>query len=644
MAISPPQTEALATGPSPLAGGKALADGLHAISWNLTARCNLRCGHCYLDARTLDGAKQASTAECLHVVGQLAEVNPNLLLILTGGEPLLRPDLMVISRAAATIGMAVVVGTNGTLLSARLAGALRENGIRGVGISLDAARRPELHDRLRGRTGAWQGAVNGLRAAAEAGLEIAVHTSVFRWNRDEIPAIGELAAQLGARAWNVYFLVCTGRGQELTDLTAEEYEAQLHQLKKIQRALSDRLLVAVRCAPHYGRVVAQDPLPMLPFHAYPSGCPAGIHYARIGPGGEVTPCPYMPLEAGRLSEQTFREIWQESPLLLRLRDREHLGGKCGECFYRDECGGCRARALAVCGDPMGEDPSCSYRHEPAKEACGRTEPTFALPPECTMRWSDEARERLERAPSFVRGLVVRRVEEEARRRGVAEVTAEIMQAVRERTMAAGPPPRFAGRGSAEQPEPPTKQPGEETSEPPRNVTWSAEALARVANAPNFVRPGIRKLMVIRARERGLSEITSEFLSEIRDESMMRVCQVIRKFGLDGVRPEAFAEARRRMARKERKLLVLDQIEDVLRRRSAPNLNMLDKFRRFIDAIPPKGRPWLPDAQARLEKVPVDLRPAARTAVEEEAQRTKAPVVTPTLVEIALGHKDEPQGN
>lgn len=582
----------------------------------------------------LDSAKHASTAECLHVVGQLAEVNPNLLLILTGGEPLLRPDLVVISRAAATVGMTVVVGTNGTLLSAQLAGALRENGVKGVGISLDAARRPELHDRLRGRTGAWQGAVDGLRAAAEAGLQIAVHTSVFRWNREEIPAIGELAAQLGARAWNVYFLVCTGRGQELTDLTPDEYEAQLHQLKKIQRALSDRLLMAVRCAPQYRRVVAQDPLPMLPFHAYPSGCPAGIHYARIGPGGEVTPCPYMPLEAGRLSKQTFREIWQGSPLLLRLRDRERLGGKCGECFYRDECGGCRARALAARGDPMGEDPSCSYKHAPAKET-PQTQPTFALPPQCTMRWSDEARQRLERAPSFVRGLVVRRVEEEARRRGVAEVTAEIMQAVRERTMAGGPPLGFAGRASAERPEPPTRQSGKETPEPARNVGWSAEALARVANAPDFVRPGIRKLMVIRARERGLSEITSEFLSEIRDESMMRVCQVIRKFGLDEVRPEAFAEARRRMARKERKLMVLDKIEDLLRQRSAPNVDILNKFRRFIDAVPTKGRPWLPDATARVEELPPATQAEARAAAEEEARRAKALVVTRSLVEKAL---------
>ncbi|MFQ5667821.1 MAG: radical SAM protein [Candidatus Binatia bacterium] len=591
----------------------------HAISWNLTERCNLRCGHCYLNARARAGASDPSTRECLRVVDELAELNPNLFLILTGGEPLLRPDLAAVSRAAAAAGMTVVVGTNGTLLSARVASALRASGVQGVGISLDAAKRPDLHDQLRGRPGAWRGALAGLHAAREAGLDLAVQTSVFRWNRHEIAAIGELAAEFAAKAWNVYFLVCTGRGQALTDLTPEEYEAQLHELKRIQRAMSDRLFVAVRCAPQYGRVLAQEHSPAALVHAYPSGCPAGMHYARIGPAGEVTPCPYMPQVAGRLTEQSFREIWERSPLLLRLRDRSGLGGKCAMCFYRDRCGGCRARASASLGDAMAEDPSCLYQPDPASEKTVAGQPAFALPPECTMPWTAQARQRLERTPSFVRGLVVRRVEEEARRRGSAQVSADVMQAVRQRAMGTGAIAAVP-RGTARH------QPA---------TSWSPAALARVEHAPNFVRPGIHKLMELRARERGVSEITSEFLSEIRDESMMRVAQIIRRFGLEEVRPAAFAEARRRMARKERKLLVLDQIEALLRGRSAPNREILDKFRRFMEAAPLRGRPWLPDAEARLDHLPAGRQAEARMRVENEAHRTKAPVVTRSLVEVVL---------
>jgi radical SAM protein with 4Fe4S-binding SPASM domain len=571
------------------------------------------------------GAKEPSTEDCLRIVAELAAVNPNLLLILTGGEPLLRADLEEISRAAATAGMTVVVGTNGTLLSTGTAVRLKGSGVSGVGISLDAAARPQLHDRLRGRPGSWDDAMAGIRACKEADLDFLLQTSVFRWNRDELPALAELAASSGAKSWNVYFLVCTGRGQGLTDLTPDEYEATLHEVRQLQQAMGTRLFVTVRCAPQFRRVVAEDPAPSLPFHAYPSGCPAAWSYARIGPRGEVTPCPYMPLEAGSLEQQTLREIWEGSPLLLRLRDRQGLQGKCGRCSYRDSCGGCRARALAVLGDAMAEDPACAYQPGTPAEAASAPEPTFALPSSCTIPWSEEARARLERVPSFVRGMVVKRVEEEAHRRGAPSVTPEIMQAVRARAM--------PGPLSFAKPEAPTTAP-----QPPRRVSWTEEALHRVENAPDFVRPGIRKLMELRARERGTETITSELLSEIRDESMMRVAQMIRRFGLDELQPEAFAEARRRMSKDQKRLLVLDQIEDFLRNRGTRNEEIRRKFQCFIETAPSRGRPWLPDALARLEELPPLLRSEARRAVEEEAARIKAPVVTRGVVERTLGER------
>lgn len=593
---------------------------LHAVSWNLTARCNLRCQHCYLDAG--GRLEDPSTDECLRIVAELATINSNLLLILTGGEPLLRADIEQISRAAATAGMTVVVGTNGTLLSARTAVRLKESGVSGVGISLDAAVRPELHDRLRGQPGSWDGAMAGIRACKEADLDFLIQTSVFGWNRNELPALSELAAKFGAKSWNVYFLVCTGRGQGLTDLTPDEYEATLHDLRQLQQAMGARLFVTVRCAPQFRRVVAQDPAPSLPFHAYPSGCPAAWSYVRIGPRGQVTPCPYMPSEAGSLEQQTFLEIWEGSPLLLRLRDRQGLQGKCGRCSYRDSCGGCRARALAVLGDVMAEDPACAYQPGTPAQASA-PEPTFALPSSFTIQWSEEARARLDRVPSFVRGMVVKRVEEETIKLGAPAVTPEIMQAVRERAM--------PGPLSFAKPKAPTTGP-----QPANRISWTEEALNRVENAPDFVRPGIYKLMELRAKERGTQTITSELLSEIRDESMMRVAQMIRRFGLNELQPEAFAEARRRMSKDRKRLLVLDQIEEFLRNRGTRNQEIRRKFQCFIEAAPSRGRPWLPDALARLDELSPLFRSEARNAVEEEAARIKAPVVTRGVVERTLG--------
>ncbi len=134
----------------------------------------------------------------------------------------MRPDLDVIAGSAVRAGLTVVIGTNGTLVDFDTARRLKETGVLGVGISLDAAADPALHDQLRGRKGAWSDALRGLDHCREAGLDVMVQTSVFRWNRDDLRAVAQIAAELGARAWNVYFLVCTGRGQELTDLTAQE--------------------------------------------------------------------------------------------------------------------------------------------------------------------------------------------------------------------------------------------------------------------------------------------------------------------------------------------------------------------------------------------------------------------------------------
>ncbi len=385
------------------------------LSWNLTKRCNLRCRHCYIDAASAC-SDELTTEEALRVLHEIAEVNREVLMILSGGEPLLRPDLdRLVSRSAA-LGMMPVLGTNGTLLTAEVARHLAACGLVGVGISLDSLV-PERHDDFRRLEGAWGGAVRGIEAARGAGLDVQVQMTLTPGNLGELPQVAKFVRDAGARALTVFFLVCTGRGQDLVDLTPDDYERAL-------RALLEKpdygIMVRPRCAPTFRRLVAQaDPGSML-LKSDAGRCMAGKNYCRITPDGDVTPCPYMPQAAGNLRKQAFSEIWASAPLLQTLRSPQ-LKGRCGACEYRDTCGGCRARAFASCGDVCAEDPWCTHvpgTSGPAAEA-GSEVP-----------WTPEAELRLARVPLFVRNVVRSAVEAFALKRGVSPVTSELMDEVR----------------------------------------------------------------------------------------------------------------------------------------------------------------------------------------------------------------------
>ena len=432
----PPTGAPGADAASPLAASSARFQ-THVVSWNLTRLCNLRCQHCYIEAGPLkkgELAGELSTEECLRVVDQIAEVNPNALLILTGGEPLLRRDVFEIARYANGRGFWVVVGTNGVKITHDLVRRMIESGIRGVSLSLDALD-PAAHDRFRGVEGAWENTVTGSRILNELGLPFIVQTTIGRHNVGEIEAIARYAFELGARVFNLYFLVPTGRGAFISNIEPEEYEAAMGRLREIQAEFQGRMLVNSKCAPHYQRVLYEhDPeSPFLKtFGAGAGGCPAGTHYCGITPTGDLTPCPYLPVYGGNLRERSFREIWEGSEVFTRIRARKALGGRCGACEFNAVCGGCRARAFGKTGDYMAEDPWCVY--EPGRHGGGLIQfggaVTYGLPDARAMRWTAEAEERLREAPSFVRGMVSRRVEEYARRQGYAEVTAAVMDEVR----------------------------------------------------------------------------------------------------------------------------------------------------------------------------------------------------------------------
>ena len=387
------------------------------ISWNLTRRCNLGCKHCYIDASSAMPG-ELTTDEALRILDEIAEVNRETIMILTGGEPLLRPDLDPLVARAAGLGMMAVLGTNGTLLTADRARALADRGLAGVGISLDSLV-ASRHDQFRGVDGAWSRTVQGIHAAREAGLDVQIQMTLTRDNWTELEQVVRFARDSGARVLTVFFLVCTGRGQDLVDLTPEEYERVLDRLVQTKH---DGIMIRPRCAPTFRRVLAQAKPDSILLESDAGRCLAGKNYCRITPDGHVTPCPYMSLVVGRLRESSFGDIWRSAPLFQTLRTPK-LEGRCGICEYAELCGGCRARAFASSGDPLGEDPWCT--HVPGTDERRRTR-------DDTVAWTAEAEARLQRAPFFVRKMIRAAVEAFARRRGVGLVTPELLDESRRR--------------------------------------------------------------------------------------------------------------------------------------------------------------------------------------------------------------------
>ncbi len=439
-------------------GWPSMSYKAYAVSWNLTQRCNLLCAHCYLSATPgADAAGELSTEECRRVMADIARVNPHVFLILTGGEPLLRRDIYALAAHGRDHGFTVVLGTNGVLLREKQARLLREHGVQGASLSLDSTD-PARHDAFRHLPGAWQGAVRATEALRAEGLDFSIHMSVTDWNVGEIPAMIDLARDRGARVLNFFFLVRTGRGQRLTDITPVQYEEILTYLARVQGAGDEAagpprsvfdgaedpwsvpagraggLLIRAKCAPHFRRILWQlDPAsPLLANYAHGS-CPAGKHYCRITPEGDVTPCPYMPVSAGNLREVGFAELWERGRVFADLREAR-LGGRCGACEFREICGGCRCRAYASFGDYLAEDPACAYQPGQYGGTLLRlpAEQTFGLEVEPTLPWEAEARARLDAIPAFARGMVVQAVEAYARQAGRATVTPALLAEVRSR--------------------------------------------------------------------------------------------------------------------------------------------------------------------------------------------------------------------
>ena len=406
------------------------------VAFNLTRRCNLACAHCYLDAVTRsDGdADEMTTAEVTAVLDDIAALSNETMVVLTGGEPLLRRDIEALARHGTGLGLMMVVGTNGTALTEARVESLKEAGIAGVGISLDSLD-PAWHDGFRGMPGAWERTMAAIDACRKGGLRFQLHFSVMEQNAAELEDMIDFAKSAGAMVLNVFFLVCTGRGEKFTDISAVTYDDVL---RRLTRAAHDEkeLMIRAKCAPHFKRMALElDPSwPITAAHGYEAGgCMAGTRYCRVTPDGGVTPCPYMEVSAGSLRRQPFAEIWRGAPVFRELR-APALEGRCGACEYANLCGGCRARPLARDNNLMGEDFLCSY--QPTGGAVIEPMPDTGR----VLSWDAAAEARLGRVPPFVRRMVRRSVEDYVRGEGRAEVTADDMHAVARRRFGdAGPP-------------------------------------------------------------------------------------------------------------------------------------------------------------------------------------------------------------
>ena len=400
------------------------------IAWNLTRRCNLECAHCYISAGPHESAaSELSTSECLRIAREILAVNPSPLFILSGGEPLLRTDLERLAEHAATSGATVVVGTNGTLLDDRRITSLKNAGVTGFAVSVDSLT-PKQHDNFRRGHGAFEATASAIARLRAHRLDFIVQTTITKGNRGELERLVSWAAREGAVSFNAYFLVPTGRGARLSDLTAAEYEAVLTELVVLHKTYLGQMMVRAKCAPHFMRLV-HTLAPDSPILNYETRCPCGSQYCRITPDGKLTPCPYVPEVAADLRRESFGQAWRTSPLLQTLRNPD-LGGRCGRCEYRSLCGGCRARALAVTGDILADDPSCAYQPRAAAPVVEHVRPVaYGMNADRTLHWSADAEARLARIPSFVRGVVAHRIEEYAKRHGQSEITLNVMREVRQ---------------------------------------------------------------------------------------------------------------------------------------------------------------------------------------------------------------------
>lgn len=360
---------------------------LRLLFWESTAACNLACRHC----RRLEVSQKLSkddltTPEALGLIRSLPDAAPGSgkpILVFSGGEPLMRPDLFELAEKAVEAGLPIALATNGTIMDERIAQHVVDVGFRRVSMSLDGAD-AKTHDHFRG-DGAFEATLRGFRQLRRRGMSMQLNTTLARHNYHQLDELYRLAVELGAEALHIFMLVPVGCGMELSPqimLGAEEYEKALNWI--YDRSRQGKVHLKATCAPHYFRIMRQRakadgrPVPAGPharpqgasgggaghpggeFSALTKGCLAGSAVCFVSHTGEVFPCGYLPVTSGNVKTIPFPQIWRHSHVFAQLRDHDLLQGKCGACEFKTVCMGCRARAFAETHNYLGQEPNCSY--------------------------------------------------------------------------------------------------------------------------------------------------------------------------------------------------------------------------------------------------------------------------------------------
>lgn len=352
-------------GPDPIAPEGAA--NLRLVAWEITRKCNLACVHCRASSEKGPYAGELEPVKCLEILEQIRAVGKPIV-ILTGGEPLLRDDVFVLAERGTRLGLRMVMATNGTTLTPGIVESMKTSGIKRVSISIDGATASQ-HDGFRKVPGAFDASMRGIGLLKEAGVDFQLNTTVTRHNVHYIKDILDMAVNLGAAAHHIFLLVPTGRAKEMVnqEIDAVAYEKLLRWFYRMRDKVP--LHLKATCAPHYYRILRQEARSRgesVDFDTYgldavTRGCLGGTGFCFISHDGIVQPCGYLELNCGDLRNSAFPSIWHDSEIFKKLRDFSSYKGKCGRCEYIRFCGGCRARAYEATGDYLAEEPLCVYQ-------------------------------------------------------------------------------------------------------------------------------------------------------------------------------------------------------------------------------------------------------------------------------------------
>lgn len=328
------------------------------LFWEVTRACALACRHCRAVAQPQAHPQQLSHEEALRLTDEIAELRPPMV-VLTGGDPMMRPDMMELIERLAGAGLRVALSPAATprLLRCDFR-ALRAAGVVSMSLSLDGATQ-QTHDAFRGVPHTFERTLEAARRAREAGIELQINTTVARSTLPEFEAFAELMRELRPDVWSVFVLVPTGRASAAELPTAAELEQLWARLIRLRADVP--FAVKTTEGHHYRRALMQAAA------AGQTAPPRHVIATRDGKGvlfishtGEIQPSGFLPLTAGNVRTDRLAEVYRTHPLFRRLRDDDALGGKCGCCEYRRVCGGSRSRAYGLLGDMMGAEPLCAY--------------------------------------------------------------------------------------------------------------------------------------------------------------------------------------------------------------------------------------------------------------------------------------------